>query len=297
MELGVPCWSFGIEHLQGRLPFEGAAQIARALGFHNTAIGWSHLDWPKIRQDPVAAADDVRRVIEPLELEIDDSFVWFRNRYIDELVNELKCTLTQPDQSARDDNFEMLKSFTQFCVEIGCPGITLSSGIKYADQGFSFDEIYGIARDELRRMVDYAGEFGVEIRPEPHSESIMGTLATCQQMLEDVPGLKVSLDYSHFMPQGHSIEEVHALIPFAGHVHARQANRERLQCRQEEGILDFEAIVQELVKQDYKGNIALEYVCVNYRGCNDVDVITETLKLKKDLQEYLAKYDPTFVAA
>jgi sugar phosphate isomerase/epimerase len=93
------------------------------------------------------------------------------------------------------------------------------------------------------------------------------------------------------MPQGHSIEEVHALIPFAGHVHARQANRERLQCRYEEGILDFEAIVKELVKQEFKGNIALEYVCVNYRNCNDVDVITETLKLKKDLEQYLAKYD------
>ena len=89
------------------------------------------------------------------------------------------------------------------------------------------------------------------------------------------PASNISLDYSHFMPQGHSIEEVHCLIPYAGHVHARQANRKRLQCRYEEGILDFEAIVQELTARHYKGNIALEYVCVNYRGCNDVDVITE----------------------
>lgn len=296
MQLGVPSWSFGIQHLQGYLSFQGAVQIAKALGFSNTAIGWAHLDWEKIRKDPVAAADDVRRVIEPLEMAIDDSFIWFRNRFVDELVDELKCTITQPDPQARDDNFEMLKAFTHFCVAIGCPGITLSSGIKYADQGFEFDEIYAIARDELRRMTDYAGEHDVEIRPEPHSESIMGTLATCKQMLEDVPGLKVSLDYSHFMPQGHSIEEVHSLIPYAGHVHARQANRERLQCRYEEGILDFEAIVKELVRQDFKGNIALEYVCVNYRGCNDIDVITETLKLKKDLERFLSENDPEFSA-
>lgn len=294
MQLGVPCWSFGIQHLQGHLPFEGAAQIAKALGFTNTAIGWSHLDWAKIRANPVAAAADVRRVIEPLGLEIDDSFIWFPNKYTNELVDELKCTITQPDQKARDDNFEMLKSFAQFCNEIGCPGITLSSGIKYADQGFAFEDIYAIAREELRRMVDYAGEYGVEIRPEPHNESVMGTLVTCKRMLEDVPGLKVSLDYSHFMPQGHSIEDVHELIPFAGHVHARQANRERLQCRYEEGILDFEAIVKELVRQGYDGNIALEYVCVNYRGCNDIDVITETLKLKKDLERFLTENDPSF---
>ena len=291
MELGIPCWSFGIQHLKGYLSFEGAAQIVKALGLHNTAIGWAHVDWPTIRENPTAAAGDVKRVVEPLGLNIDDSFIWFRNRYVDELDDELKCTLTQPDKKARDDNFEMFKSFTRFCNEIGCPGITLSSGVKYAEQGFSFDEIYAIAREELTRMVDYAGERGVEVRPEPHSESIMGTLATCKQMLEDVPGLKVSLDYSHFMPQGHSIEEVHDLIPYAGHVHARQANRERLQCRYEEGILDFEAIVKELAEREYDGNIALEYVCVNYRGCNDIDVITESLKLKQDLESYLGKYD------
>ncbi len=291
MELGIPCWSFGIQHLQGYLPFDGAAQIVKALGFNNTAIGWSHVDWDKVRSDPVAAGSDVKRITEPLGLAIDDSFIWFRNRYVDELKDELKCTLTQPDKAARDDNFEMFKSFTAFCNEIGCPGITLSSGIKYADLGFSFEEIYAIAREELTRMVDYAGERGVEVRPEPHSESIMGTLDTCKQMLADVPGLKVSLDYSHFMPQGHSIEDVHALIPYAGHVHARQANRERLQCRYEEGILDFEAIVKALAEHGYDGNIALEYVCVNYRGCNDIDVITESLKLKEDLVGYLEKYD------
>jgi sugar phosphate isomerase/epimerase len=291
MELGVPCWSFGIQHLRGYLPLAGAAQIAKALGFSNTAIGWAHIDWPAVRADPLAAADVVRRIVDPLQLKVDDSFIWFRNKFVQELQDELQCTITQPDPLARQDNFEMFKAFTHFCVALGCPGITLSSGIKYKERGFSFEQVYEIARAELSRMVDFAGERGVEVRPEPHSESIMGTLATCKQMLADVPGLKISLDYSHFMPQGHSIEDVHALIPFAGHVHARQANRQRLQCRYDEGILDFEAIVRELARQKYRGNIALEYVSVNYRGCNDIDVITETLKLKEDLVKYLEKYD------
>jgi sugar phosphate isomerase/epimerase len=295
MELGIPCWSFGIQHLQGYMPFSGAAQMVKAMGLRNTAIGWAHVDWPKVRQDPIQAAGDVLRIIDPLELRIDDSFIWFRNKFLAELNEELKCTLTQPDQAARDDNFEMFKSFVAYCNVIGCPGITLSSGIKYEDFGYSYEQIYQIARDELRRMVDYAGARGVEIRPEPHAESVMGTLEHCKRMLDDVPGLKVSLDYSHFMPQGHDIADVHFLIPYAGHVHARQANRDRVQCRYEEGILDFEAIIKELVRQGYRGNIALEYVCVNYRGCNDIDVVTESLKLKKDLECFLTAHDPSFV--
>lgn len=297
MRLGLPCFSFGIQHLHGYLPFEGAAKIVAAMGFDTTSIGWAHVDWPKIRADPVAAADDVRRVIEPLGLEIDDSFIWFGNKYLTELKQELKCTITQPDPAAREDNFEMLKSFVAFCNQIGCPGITMSSGVKYAEEGFSYEEIYRISRAELTRMVDYAGERGVEIRPEPHGESVMGTIDNALRMLEDVPGLRIALDYSHFMPQGHSLEEVHALIPYAGHVHARQANRERLQCRYEEGILDFEAIIKALVERGYKGNMAVEYVSVNYRGCNDIDVVTETLKLREDLVRFLEAHDPDYVPA
>ena len=82
---------------------EGAAQIVRALGFRNTAVGWAHIDWPALRTDPVAEGDRVRRIMEPLELAIDDSFIWFRNKYIDELDNELKCTITNPDKRMRDD--------------------------------------------------------------------------------------------------------------------------------------------------------------------------------------------------
>ncbi len=137
-------------------------------------------------------------------------------------------------------------------------------------------------------MVDHGGRYDVEHRPEPHGESAIGNLPRCQQMLEDVPGLMISLDYSHFMPQGHSEEEVDVLIPRAGHVHARQANRERLQCRMEDGIIDFGHILGALEKHGYDGNVALEYVFVNYRGCYDVDVITETLKLKQELEGYIS---------
>ncbi len=73
--LGVPCWSFGIQHFQGHLPLEGAAQIVKALGFTYTAVGSAHIDWPALRENPVAEADRVRRIMEPVGLDIDDSFI------------------------------------------------------------------------------------------------------------------------------------------------------------------------------------------------------------------------------
>ena len=57
----------------------------RSLGFDHTAVGWAHIDWPALRADPVAEADRVRRIMEPLGLDVDDSFIWFHNKYLDGL--------------------------------------------------------------------------------------------------------------------------------------------------------------------------------------------------------------------
>jgi len=103
---------------------------------------------------------------------------------LDEFVNKLKRTVTVPDKRMREDNFEMYKSFVAFCKAVGCPGITISSGIIYKDEGQDYEAAYEISRDEVRRMVDYGGQYDVELRPEPHSESMMGTLEKCQRMLE-----------------------------------------------------------------------------------------------------------------
>ncbi len=83
----------------------------------------------------MAEADRVRRIMEPLGLDVDDNFIWFRNKYLEEIANELKCTIAVPDKRMRGDNFEMFKQFVAFCRAVGCPGITISPGITCKDDG------------------------------------------------------------------------------------------------------------------------------------------------------------------
>jgi predicted metal-binding protein len=45
------------------------------------------------------------------------------------IVNELKYTVTVPDKRMREGNFEIYKEFVAFCRAVGCPGITIASGI------------------------------------------------------------------------------------------------------------------------------------------------------------------------
>ena len=45
------------------------------------------------------------------------------------------------------------------------------------------------------------------------------------------PALKIALDYSHYVAQGYQPADVDPLVPYAGHVHLRQACRGQLQAR------------------------------------------------------------------
>jgi len=45
------------------------------------------------------------------------------------IVNALIYTVTVPDKRMREGNFEIYKEFVAFCRAVGCPGITIASGI------------------------------------------------------------------------------------------------------------------------------------------------------------------------
>jgi sugar phosphate isomerase/epimerase len=113
----------------------------------------------------------------------------------------------------------------------------------------------------------------------------------------EVPGLQVTLDYSHFVAVGRPTPDGDVLIPHARRVDARQARRGKVQCRLEEGEIDFEHVVTALTRAGYRGTISTESVCVDYQGCNDLDVVTETLKMKRHIEGLLRKTFPVGVIA
>ena len=67
-------------------------------------------------------------------------------------------------------------------------------------------------------------------------------------MLDDLPGLMVSLNYTYFMLQGPTEEEVDVLVPRAGNVLAHKVNCKRLKWGMEDDTPDFEHILSALKK-------------------------------------------------
>lgn len=114
--------------------------------------------------------------------------------------------------------------------------------------------------------------------------SIAQTPEAAADLLAAVPGLELTLDYSHFAAQGIDQSRVDPLIACARHVHARGARSGRLQCATSESTIDYRRIAAALTQREYAGFVATEYVWLEYEGMNDCDILSETVLLRDVLE-------------
>ena len=61
----------------------------------------------------------------------------------------------------------------------------------------------------------------------------------------------------------------------------------RLQKPVSENEIDFGGIVRRLYKQKYNGFLAIEYVWVDWKQCNQTDNVSETILLHRRLASYM----------
>jgi sugar phosphate isomerase/epimerase len=102
-----------------------------------------------------------------------------------------------------------------------------------------------------------------------------------------VKGLTLTLDYGHFIMTGESSVDVHALLPFASHMHVRGGALDRLQTSVDENTIDFPGMLAGLRQFGYEGFLALEYVWIDWKGCNRTDNVSETVLLRRALKSTL----------
>lgn len=295
MHLSCPTWSFGTQHVTGHLSMEGALGVVSALGFETTEVGFSHLQPALVAARPQAEADRLRRSLDRTSLEIIDLFPWFATSMTMPPFSWRNCSLNMPDGGVRHEVLRLFEAVVLLAVAVDCPGITVVAGPVHDEIGpeRSFD----VARMMLVEMVARAHQHGKRLSIEPGLRTVTDSPKSALAMVEAVPGLEITLDYSHFISGGHDPAEGDVLIPYTRRVDARQANRDRVQCRFEDGELDFPRIVRALQKAGFSGTISTEYVCVDYQGCNDLDVITETLKMKRYLEGLLTEVFPVGAVA
>jgi len=281
MQLSCSAYSFPL------LRFEDSLRLVRLLGMDHADVhafsGGTHLQPEEIAADPLGAAERARRAAEDARVSFVDFFPAFGGDFYAGAVNS-------PDRSVRWANRVRFQAAIRFCRAVGCGGITLLPGVTWPEIGQAGS--LSLAADALSELVYEGRSAGLRVSVEPHLESVVERPERALELVEAVEGLQLTLDYSHFVAAGIPEERVHPLIPYAGHVHARQATLGKLQAPSGEGIIDFSELVRRLSAAGYQGFLCVEYVWQDWGGCKNLDVVSETVLLREQLLRAMQAADP-----
>lgn len=252
-----------------------AVAISKALGIDALDLGYFYgpaLDKAALLAAPLQAAERVRE----LGIEVPNFYHLFGSSLADR-------NLADPGQRSRND--KDLAAVAQFCRAAEIPTIFVLPGVCNPGQGRG--EALRQSAESLRRLVAITAEAGVQLTIEPHVHSFTESPQLVLDLLGEVPGLRLTLDYAHFVCLGWRQDEIDVLAPHAAHVHLRQARPGALQAKVHEGTINFEAQLATLRDAGFEGALALEYVNQDYMATLYDDVLTETIALRDRVRAWL----------
>lgn len=261
-----------------------ALRLVRLLGFDHVDIGLfarsTHFSPIDLCSSPRSYTEQVLQDLDAAGLRTSDVFVQIGD-------DPSECAANDPSPLVRAENSDIFKRTLEFAVALGSKHLTGLPGVFH--DGISHNRDLGLAREVAASRAAECGSAGIEYAIEPHVGSICGDVASTQAFLSTLKGLTLTLDYGHFIMTGEYSTDVHALLPLASHVHVRGGALDRLQTSVDENTIDFPSMLAGLRQLGYKGFLALEYVWIDWKGCNRTDNVSETILLRRALESTISE--------
>jgi sugar phosphate isomerase/epimerase len=256
-----------------------ALRLVNLLGFDHVDVGLfarsSHFSPSELQASPRKYTSQVLGDLNAAVLKASDIFIQIG-------VDPFECAANDPSSAVRSNNRDTFAHALEFCVALGCRHLTGLPGVFHS--GIPQARDLQLAEEEASWRVRECASAGIAYAIEPHVGSICGDVKSTRAFLRRVEGLTLTLDYGHFVMAGESSETIHTLLPFASHLHVRGGALDRLQTSLEENTIDFTGMMNVLRRLDYGGFLSLEYVWVDWKGCNRTDNVSETVLLRRALE-------------
>ena len=262
-----------------KLAWEQALRLARDIGMEAIDIGLftgrSHLLPEELLSHPSEAAARVVTAVRAHELEIADVFGQPGTTFVEAAPNH-------PEPGERKKAAEFYWRLLEFTARCNARHMSLLPGVHFEQESYE-DSLHRCA-EELAWRVEAASKLSIIFAVELHLGSIAPTPAQARRLLEMVPGLTLTLDYTHFTYQGIPDPEIEPLLRSTSHFHVRGACKGKLQASFKENTIDYTRILRAMKDADYSGYVVLEYVWTEWMRCNEVDNLSETILLRDLLQ-------------
>jgi sugar phosphate isomerase/epimerase len=191
-----------------------------------------------------------------------------------------------PDANERRLSREYYGEMLELASIMGASGLTILPGTRFGDEDYETS----IARsaEEFKARLEMAQAKDMRLSFEGHVGSHVDTPERTARLIELVPGLECTLDYGHYVYQGISEDEIEPLIEHARHFHCRGAAPGKLQAVFEENTIDFARVIRRMLEVGYDGWWGIEYVYVDWEGCNRTENTCETIRFRDLARSVLA---------
>lgn len=249
---------------------EALGTIAR-LGFRYVDIGsGANFEAARAAARPKQVAAEINSDLEIFHLRVSDLYLMLPR-------------ISVSDAEIRQKDLDLYTALLPFAQALAAPGITLSPGLAHASDVDPEAEDRTVAA--LREMVRQGKQAGLRVSIEPHLDSMAYTPQAALKLVEDVPGLEITLDWAHMVCQNIQPEAIHSLLPHTRHVQLRQAAHRKLQTAFEQGSIDLAQVMTALKAADYDGVICVEYMNTpGWHGMEKVDTLKESVRLRDVLR-------------
>ncbi|PYV17166.1 MAG: hypothetical protein DMG21_09225 [Acidobacteria bacterium] len=258
-----------------KLDWEQTLRLARDIQMQAMDIGLfagrSHLLPDEVFANLAQSASRVVEALRANDLAIADVFGQPGRAFEENAVNH-------PDRAVRQRATEFFHRILEFALRSNAKHVTLLPGVHFPQE--PYEDSLKRCVDELAWRTATAARMGITFAVEPHIGCITPTPAQAKGLVEKVPGLTLTLDYTHFTYQGIPDSEIEPLLSCASHFHARGACKGKLQASFKQNVIDYRNVLRAMERAKYSGLVVLEYVWVDWMGCNEVDNLSETILLR-----------------
>jgi len=271
MELKLACADFAFP----LLPHDKVLDLISMLEIEGVDIGLfedrSHLQ-------PSRVFKNIKKNAKELSNKLKDRGLIPADIFIQTALDFITSASNHPDEKVRKKSRERFLETLEFAAECGSKHVSALPGVNFKEE--PKEDSFTRCCDELLWRCNNAKKHGLVFGVEAHLGSIAQTPEETLRLLQNVPGLTLTLDYTHFTKVGIPDAEIEPLIKYASHFHARGAAKNRLQTGLKENIIDYARVIDFMKETNYTGTIGIEYTWNEWEGCNKTDNISETILLR-----------------
>lgn len=233
---------------------------------------------------PSREFENVRRSARRLRKKLEARGLVAADVFMQTALDFESYAINNPQKMRRRKARDWFLKTLEYALECGSKHVSGLPGVHF--RGEKRGDSWARSVDELSWRVEQARQHRIIYGIEPHIGSLASHPKSAARLVRDVPGLTLTLDYSHFVPRGISESEVEVLIQHASHFHVRGACRGNGQATFERNTLDFGRILEVMRTSGYRGWLELEYCWgEGHEGC---DMLAETIRFRDHLRALAA---------